>query len=336
MARPQRMRVPFCAASMLVKVGEADVIRVSDVHFQATGQTLMLSNPKRTLLAGLLLGALVIGASVMRSGEDKLPQAQSGSQRDGASISGDPEDGSVESQISNLSSASSHSDDIFHILRVIRENLKRNDLASAKVLSGAVQTLHMDDSRALPFQKELQAREEKADSVPPVTPPDNSRNTAKSSRPATRLPARAERSHKGKSRVREHAMGTSLESLIGDTPQIKTLSNGAVDAEAASPALGAGRKNPGSPEGAPTAASTAPRVALVLAKPRVKEVLPAVQPVAPKPLPMQSNQAPKTRAQVRAELARARADGSLPRFGNPNPAGPGGVPSSTTTQFDSE
>lgn len=321
---------------MRVKVGEADVIRVSDAHFQATGQTLMLSNPKRTFLAGLFLGALVIGASVMRSGEDKLPGAQPGSQRDGASISGDPEDGWGESERSNSASASSHSDDISHILQAIRENLKRNDLASAKVLLGAVQTLHMDDSRALPLQKELQAREEKVDSVPPVTPPDNSRNTVKSSRPATRLPARAERSHKGKSRVREHAIGTSLESLAGDTPQVKTLSNSTVDTEAASPALGAGSKNPGSPEGAPTAASTAPRPALVLARPRVKEVPPVVQPVAPKPLPMQSDQAPKTRAQVRAELARARADGSLPRFGNPNPAGPGGVPSSTKTEFGSE
>jgi hypothetical protein len=38
---------------------------------------------------------------------------------------------------------------------------------------------------------------------------------------------------------------------------------------------------------------------------------------------------PKTRAQVRAELAQARADGSLPAFGNPDPAGPGGAPSLT-------
>lgn len=39
-----------------------------------------------------------------------------------------------------------------------------------------------------------------------------------------------------------------------------------------------------------------------------------------------SNQGPKTRAEVRAELARARADGSIPRFGNPDPYGPGGTP----------
>ena len=39
---------------------------------------------------------------------------------------------------------------------------------------------------------------------------------------------------------------------------------------------------------------------------------------------------PKTRAQVRAELARARADGTIPRFGNPDPYGPGGTPNFTS------
>jgi hypothetical protein len=32
--------------------------------------------------------------------------------------------------------------------------------------------------------------------------------------------------------------------------------------------------------------------------------------------------APQTRAEVRADLARARADGTIPRFGNPDPYGP--------------
>jgi hypothetical protein len=32
--------------------------------------------------------------------------------------------------------------------------------------------------------------------------------------------------------------------------------------------------------------------------------------------------APATRAQVRADLARARSDGTIPRYGNPDPYGP--------------
>ncbi|NML35045.1 DUF4148 domain-containing protein [Paraburkholderia antibiotica] len=41
---------------------------------------------------------------------------------------------------------------------------------------------------------------------------------------------------------------------------------------------------------------------------------------------VEAGNAPKTRAQVRAELARAREDGSMPAFGNPNPMGPAGAP----------
>jgi hypothetical protein len=36
---------------------------------------------------------------------------------------------------------------------------------------------------------------------------------------------------------------------------------------------------------------------------------------------------PKTRQEVKDELRRARMNGSLPRFGNPDPYGPGGSPS---------
>jgi hypothetical protein len=40
-------------------------------------------------------------------------------------------------------------------------------------------------------------------------------------------------------------------------------------------------------------------------------------------MPMTSaSNGPLTRAQVRADLARARADGTIPRFGNPDPYGP--------------
>jgi len=309
------------------------------MRISSYGTDFMMSNPKRTFLAGLLLGAVVIGASVMRSGEDKLSGARSGSERDGASISGELDNGPVETRRSNPASASGHADDISHILQAIRDSLKRNDLASAKVLLGAVQTLHKDDSRALTLQKELQAREEKVDPVPPVVPLDNPRNAAKSTRSATRLPARSERSHERASPVRDHTISTSRRSRIVDAPQIQAPSDNGIDAEGARPALGTGRADSSSREVAPTVAPTvAPIVTSTPPRPAppTEQVLPPAQPVAPKALLLQSAQGPKTRAQVRAELDRARMDGSLPRFGNPDPAGPGGVPSSTKTEFDSE
>ena len=310
------------------------------MRISSYGTDFMMSNPKRTFLAGLLLGALVIGASVMRSGEDKLSGARSGSERDGASISGELDNGPVDTRRSNPASASGHSDDISHILQAIRDSLKRNDLASAKVLLGAVQTLHKDDSRALTLQKELQAREEKVDSVPLVVPLDNPRNAAKSTRSTTRLPARTGGSHERASPVRDHTISTTRRSRIMDAPQIQTPSNSGMDTDAARPTLGVGRTDSSSREVAPTVAATiAPTVTSTpprTATPPTEAVLPPAQPVAPKLPPMQSAQGPKTRAQVRAELDRARMDGSLPRFGNPDPAGPGGVPSSTKTESDSE
>jgi hypothetical protein len=51
-----------------------------------------------------------------------------------------------------------------------------------------------------------------------------------------------------------------------------------------------------------------------------------VQPAASTDTLPKSDGGPKTRAQVRAEIARAREDGSLPAFGNPDPAGPAGAP----------
>ena len=43
----------------------------------------------------------------------------------------------------------------------------------------------------------------------------------------------------------------------------------------------------------------------------------SVQPVEGNAMAATSNQGPKTREQVRAELAHARLDGTIPRFGNP-------------------
>jgi transposase InsO family protein len=55
----------------------------------------------------------------------------------------------------------------------------------------------------------------------------------------------------------------------------------------------------------------------------------SVQPVDGNAMAATSNQGPKTREQVRAELAQARMDGSISRFGNPDPYGPGGTPNFT-------
>lgn len=58
---------------------------------------------------------------------------------------------------------------------------------------------------------------------------------------------------------------------------------------------------------------------------------PAVQSAPSEDAPVQLDAGPKTRAQVRSEIGRAREEGKLPAFGNPDPAGPAGAPSLTNT-----
>jgi hypothetical protein len=48
---------------------------------------------------------------------------------------------------------------------------------------------------------------------------------------------------------------------------------------------------------------------------------------APLPQTVTSTSKPKTRKDVEDELRKARSSGALPRFGNPDPYGPGGAPS---------
>ncbi|WP_090682318.1 DUF4148 domain-containing protein [Paraburkholderia phenazinium] len=55
----------------------------------------------------------------------------------------------------------------------------------------------------------------------------------------------------------------------------------------------------------------------------------SVQPADANSMAAGSNQGPKTREQVREELAHARMNGTIPRFGNPDPYGPGGTPNFT-------
>jgi hypothetical protein len=58
----------------------------------------------------------------------------------------------------------------------------------------------------------------------------------------------------------------------------------------------------------------------------VAESAPASKPTTAGGSPLViASSGPKTRKQVEDELRKARQDGSLPRFGNPDPAGPGGT-----------
>jgi hypothetical protein len=276
--------------------------------FLLYGTDVMISIPKRLLLAGVLVSALAMTVGAVWSGRDELAGDHFGVGRDNASASGAPDNNSAGSMGSGTVSADGSSDaGVAPTLQAIRNSLERNDLASARLLLNELLALHQDNEQALALQKDLQAREQKTHDAPPAEHADRSSRTWEPTRSALRPSARPDR---------QRTISTPHHSRGGSASQEIDATNHGVNVDATGPVSANGE----------TAAPT-PAVASPPARP---QSIPLQRPSAPiveaKPEPMlaESVPAPKTRAQVRAELERARTDGSLPRFGNPDPAGPGG------------
>ena len=285
-----------------------------------------MSNRIRIFFAGLLISALAIAGYLTLSSEDEPPQDHSDVKPYDASASGAPDDSMNGSSNSGLvSSDGSLNADIAPALQAVRNSLQRNDLDSAKVLLDAEQNLHQDDEQVLALQKELHAREDEAAGAPPVARVDKPPKTLEPTRPPSQPSARVG-VHDSSLRVREQAADTTRHARGFHTPEVKVSPQKDVNVVAASPASGSGE----------TASTSSQTTATVASAPARTESIDTTQSNAHDIQAIPSNsmatvpdQGPKTRAQVRSELAHARADGSLPRFGNPDPAGPGGLPGST-------
>lgn len=141
----------------------------------------------------------------------------------------------------------------------------------------------------------------------------DARDESKSTPEADRLPAEARPAPEAKSARSDHSVSTRAHAkrsaqLRDEVAQAHnpTVSRPPADAP---------------PVNEPPAAETA--------KP---DVAPSEQPVTAAPAVdiaspnLSSTTGPKTRKQVEDELRAARSSGALPRFGNPDPAGPGGAP----------
>jgi hypothetical protein len=108
------------------------------------------------------------------------------------------------------------------------------------------------------------------------------------------------------------------------------VANSPATRETPSPVLVDPGKDTDALRAAPSMADTAASSQSTGVPPPLTQTVQSVQTdPAPAPAPVAStpNQGPKTRDEVRMEVERARTDGALPRFGNPDPAGPGGAPS---------
>lgn len=254
-------------------------------------------------------------------------------------------------------------------LKAARNSLLRDDVAAARAQLNAISAAHRDDQQVVELQKEIQERADREQRAVAPVPVDNttaesaqkpvltsssSVTTAGHSR-ETRVASR-EYSNRATGYARNRRNAGAVVAKSGSAGAGAGASAGAAGAVAVAVAsessyASAGMtvvRGPGpaavnslpllqsasgsEPQSAsPSTQSVAPPQQAPSTQPEMtaQAVLPPVaQPAVPS-APLLKTDGPKTRAQVREEIARARENGSLPAFGNPDPAGPGGAPSLT-------
>lgn len=286
----------------------------------------MLSESNRMFVAsGLLIGALVLATLGLRLGNRESAAKDT--------------DGRVDSALSSAArpvTPDAPVDDprnagIARVLQAVHDSLQRGDLASARVLLDAVLTMRSDEPQALLLQKELAAREAQARDMRSV-----SLNEPSAAQPLARAHASAKTTH-ARSATSRHVTDTSDpdQPAIDVTPPVDIRSDSVKEDATASDHAADTAALPSHAQPEPVIAS-AVQTAATVAEPVEQPPAPAApatvqshEPPAPPPAAAPSD-APKTRAQVRDELSRARTNGTMSRFGNPDPYGPGGSPRDNT------
>lgn len=286
----------------------------------------MLSESNRMFVAsGLLIGALVLATLGLRLGNRESAAKDT--------------DGRVDSALSSAArpvTPDAPVDDprnagIARVLQAVHDSLQRGDLASARVLLDAVLTMRSDEPQALLLQKELAAREAQARDMRSV-----SLNEPSAAQPLARAHASAKTTH-ARSATSRHVTDTSDpdQPAIDVTPPVDIRSDSVKEDATASDHAADTAALPSHAQPEPVIAS-AVQTAATVAEPVEQPPAPAApatvqshEPPAPPPAAAPSDP-PKTRAQVRDELSRARTNGTMSRFGNPDPYGPGGSPRDNT------
>lgn len=325
----------------------------------------MYSEPRKIVFTGLVVGAVAIGAYVSQSGEGWLSADELGLTRGDEStrsarghiMNGTVTSGSVAARGDSATTRAGR-------LQAARNSLLRHDVASARAQLNAVRPAHNDDPQVIELHEQVweQADTQQHAVAAPVdqTPqPVMTPARTSSSAPLKSAPSRDSHfaTHERSNRAASYAKNRG-------TVEPVAVSTGSYDASRGSGSAGDASLLPGQTGDAQAAMKEMERAPKALATPTAPiapaapDAPPPMQPSAqtvptppsnppaaltaqtvlpppviqPTPSGGTSSTAdggPKTRAQVRAEIARARQDGSLPAFGNPNPAGPGGAPSMT-------
>ncbi|MFL9868790.1 DUF4148 domain-containing protein [Paraburkholderia fungorum] len=313
----------------------------------------MINESRKIVLTSVVVGVVGIAAYISQSDKNWLSPDEAGLERGNAwahDTRGDTITGSVSAGpvVAPADSAAA----IAGNLEAARRSLQRNDLVAAQAQLDAVRSAHRGDDRVLALQKEVAARVEQAPHAQAAAQVEKStRQGGKPARSSSLFYGHTVRPHENHFATREHANrapSSYAKTRWGPETTVTTVGAGSVSSGTAN---GAGVPAVGRASSSVAAEATAAVVSTATGSPadlKPTQAVSATQPVPQAELtapaqstpwgpqlapaagtPTNSESGAKTRAQVRAEIARARADGGLPAFGNPDPAGPGGAPSLT-------
>ncbi|SAL41307.1 hypothetical protein AWB64_04396 [Caballeronia sordidicola] len=282
----------------------------------------MITHPKRLALAGVFIAALAGTVYLPRLMQTALHHDQSASDGDDSSAA-DIRD--MPRTSGNMSKDAPPDPSPARILQAVRDSLHRNDLASADVLLRAARALDINNPQAIALQHDLDARMPLTHTAPPAAlakgeptiQQAESRPVPRTSRVINRAGPARERANRVPLRARKSGdirAGAVVARNSPVEPVVRIREQNEKSASSDAVTFRDDAVNKVMPEVAPASAP------VIAASPVMQRT---IQP-EPQPMqPIQPPQGPKSREQVRAELERARTDGSLPRFGNPDPAGPG-------------
>jgi hypothetical protein len=327
----------------------------------------MVGEPRKIVLTSLIVGALAIAAYISQSDKNWLSSDELGLEHDNGSAHHTRRDtmtGSVST--GPVAGRSGSAAAVAGDLQAARNSPRGNDFAAAQAQRDAVRAVRQDDDQVLALQGDVVARTEPTPALAQgEMPAQKGGKSARSSLPSsgkadrTRESSLATHEHSNRasgyaknrrgsetavapvsaastSSGRTRATGTPV--VASSSPvvrtEVKVVSNPSSGSAASRPSQAEQQVRPSQPGQPAPALSPDP-----LAEQTAQAAPAPVPPSSPLPsqlsssggTQLKSEAGPKTRAQVRAEIARARADGSLPAFGNPDPGGPGGAPSLTTT-----
>jgi hypothetical protein len=318
------------------------------------------------VFTGLVIGAVAIGAYayVSQSGDDRSAADELGLAHGGNSAHsarGDIMSGAITSGSVKTSGKPAASE--AERLHAARKSLLRDDVAAARARPNAPRPGQQNDDQGVALKQQAQTdqAQQRALAASPVDTAAQPEGTAArialysamqsapsrdSQFAAHEHPKRASPSY-AKNRRAVQTVTAAAGSYSASNANVSTATalHDTSQRAYASPAMNVVESAPGSlnvpiapiapmapqasaslqqPEFGVAAAQSKPQAeitAQAILSPPLVQTMPA-DAVSPK-----LDSGPKTRAQVRAEIVRARADGSLPAFGNPDPAGPGGAPS---------